>query len=167
MQQILFRLQEDLRFDVLKINLENLKEENNVGVIIQTIAEEIGEVLNKDFAAGGIDTTTKFQGIFKKGVLDKPLILILDEFDALAEEGINAVVGAFRNIYIHRMDEVKKPTEQKTYLLHGAALIGVRSVLGIENQKGSPFNVQRSVHIPNLTYDEVKGIFQWYEKESG
>ncbi len=77
------------------------------------------------------------------------------------------VVGAFRNIYIHRMDEVKKSTEQKTYLLHGAALIGVRSVLGIENQKGSPFNVQRSVHIPNLTYDEVKGIFQWYEKESG
>jgi hypothetical protein len=35
------------------------------------------------------------------------------------------------------------------------ALIGVRAVLGVENVKGSPFNVQRSVHIPNLTHDEV------------
>lgn len=165
MQQILFRLQEDPRFHVLKINLENLKRKKEIGDIIKIIAREIGEGVGKTFK--DIDDEDKFQGIFKKGVLDKPLILILDEFDALAEEGINAVVGAFRNIYIHRMDEAKKTTEQKTYLLHGVALIGVRSVLGIENQKGSPFNVQRSVHIPNLTYDEVKGLFQWYEKESG
>ena len=41
----------------------------------------------------------------------------------------------------------------------------MRSVLGIENEKGSPFNVQRSVHIPNLTYEEVEGMFKWYEKE--
>ena len=62
---------------------------------------------------------------------------------------------------------MKKNTEQKTYLLHAVALIGVRSVLGIENQKGSPFNVQRSVHIPNLTFEEVEEMFKWYEKESG
>jgi len=43
----------------------------------------------------------------------------------------------------------------------------VRSVLGIENVRGSPFNVQRSLHIPNLTYDEVDGMFKWYERESG
>ncbi|MDM8525495.1 hypothetical protein QUF80_19170, partial [Desulfococcaceae bacterium HSG8] len=30
-----------------------------------------------------------------------------------------------------------------------------------------PFNVQRSVHIPNLTYEETEGMFAWYEKESG
>jgi hypothetical protein len=47
------------------------------------------------------------------------------------------------------------------------ALIGVRSVLGIENATGSPFNVQRSLHIPNLSYDEVEGMFRWYERESG
>jgi hypothetical protein len=165
MQQILFRLQEDPRFDVLKINLEILKDKKEPGAILNSLARFIGEGLNKSFP--GIDEQEKFQDIFKKGIIDKPLILILDEFDALLEEGINAVVGAFRNIYIHRMDEVKKTTEQKTYLLHAVALIGVRSVLGIENQKGSPFNVQRSVHIPNLTYDEVKGMFQWYEKEGG
>ncbi|RKZ38792.1 MAG: hypothetical protein DRR00_33915, partial [Candidatus Parabeggiatoa sp. nov. 3] len=45
--------------------------------------------------------------------------------------------------------------------------IGVRTVLGVENVKGSPFNVQRSVHIPNLTSDEVAYLFDWYQRESG
>jgi len=165
MQQILFRLQKDKGFHVLKINLQHLKDQDKASMIISAIAEEIGEKLGKTFT--GIDNIKKFQEIFKKDVLDKPLVLILDEFDALAEEGINALVNAFRNIYISRQDEVDKPTGQKTYLLHGLALIGVRSVLGIENQSGSPFNVQRSLHVPDLTFAEVEGMFKWYEKESG
>jgi hypothetical protein len=49
---------------------------------------------------------------------------------------------------------------------HGLALIGVRSVLGIENTQGSPFNVQRSIQIPNLSFDEVKYLFDWYQQDS-
>lgn len=165
MQQILFRLQEDSRFDVLKINLEHLKYETDASLIMNIIAREIGERLNKPFTA--VNSQFQFQEIFKKTSLAKPLILIMDEFDALCETAINFIVGAFRNIYTNRMDEVDKPTGEKSYLLHAVALIGVRSVLGIENQTGSPFNIQRSVHIPNLTHDEVRGMFQWYEKESG
>ena len=165
MQQILHRLQQDPRFQVLKLNLENLKDREKVSDILGILARQIGEGVNKNFT--GVDNQDKFQEIFKKGVLDKPLILILDEFDAMAEEGINTIVSAFRNIYIHRSDEFAKTTEHKTYLLHGVTLIGVRSVLGIENQKGSPFNVQRSVRVSNLTYEEVEGMFKWYEKESG
>jgi hypothetical protein len=164
MQQILFRLRKDPRFTVLKINLEHLKYETDTNFIIANIAGEIGEELNKSFAA--VTSQVQFQEIFKNTSLAKPLILIMDEFDALCETAINAMVGAFRNIYTKRMDEADKTTEQKTYLLHAVALIGVRSVLGIENPKGSPFNIQRSVHLPNLTYDEVLGMFQWYEKES-
>jgi hypothetical protein len=59
----------------------------------------------------------------------------------MREKTINTVVSAFRNIYIKRLDEITKPTGQKSYLLHAVALIGVRSVLGIENKKGSPFNI--------------------------
>jgi hypothetical protein len=164
MQQILFRLKQNPRFDVIKINLENLKDEPDVRLIINTITEEIAEGLNKDFT--GIKSQVQFQKIFKKNILDKPLILILDEFDALLEKAINAIVSAFRNIYIKRLDESDKAMEQRTYFLHSVALIGVRSVLGIESDEGSPFNVQRSLHVPNLTYEEVKGIFKWYEKES-
>ena len=164
MQQILFQLKKDPRFHTLKINLEILKNETDVGAIIEAISEEIGRGLNKTFS--GINTQQQFQKIFSRDVLEKPLILILDEFDALSEKGINTIVSAFRNIHISRMDEKDKTTEQKTYLLHAVALIGVRSVLGIENEKGSPFNIQRSIHISNLTFEEVKGMFQWYEKES-
>lgn len=165
MQEVLFRMRKDKEFDVLKINLESLKDQDNPGNILEIIARRIGEGLGKTFK--GIDNQDKFREIFKKGVLDKPLVLILDEFDALVEEGINTVVSSFRDIYISRIDERDLPTGQKKFLLHGVALIGVRSVLGIENEKGSPFNVQRSVHIPNLNYEEVKVMFQWYEKESG
>ena len=165
MQEILFQLRKDPRFDVLKINLEILKNETDVGAIIEFIGEEIGRGLNKNFS--GINTQQQFQKIFSRDVLDKPLILILDEFDALLENAINTIVSAFRNIYINQLDERDKPAEQRYYLLHAVALIGVRSVLGIENQKGSPFNVQRNVHISNLTYEEVEGMFKWYERESG
>jgi len=165
MQQILFRLRKDPRFDVLKLNLEILKNTTDTREVLDVIAKEIGEGTGKKFT--GIDNLNKFQDIFKNGVLEKPLILIIDEFDALPETAINAIVSAFRNIYIRRLDETDLPTDRKSYLLHGVALIGVRSVLGIENPKGSPFNVQRSLHIPNLTLEEVRGMFQWYEKESG
>ncbi|MCP4698440.1 MAG: hypothetical protein GY862_16555, partial [Gammaproteobacteria bacterium] len=66
-----------------------------------------------------------------------------------------------------RRTQTEQATHEKDYLLHGLALIGVRTVLGIENTKGSPFNVQRSIHIPNLTHDEVTGLFNSYQQESG
>ncbi|MCP4146165.1 MAG: AAA family ATPase [bacterium] len=163
MQQILLRLQKENKFHVLKINLEHLKYENNTAKIINTISKEIGEGLNRDFSS--VESQAQFQEIFKKTNLTKPLILILDEFDALSGEGIGTIVSAFRNIYIKRADESNKSTEKKSYLLHGVALIGVRSVLGIENTKGSPFNIQQSLHVPNLTYEEVKGMFQWYSED--
>jgi hypothetical protein len=165
MMQVLSRFRKEGQFDVLKINLQSLKDIEDPGEIMGTIARKIGEGLGREFS--GINSQDKFQEIFSKNSLEKPLVLILDEFDAIPEIGINAVVSAFRNIYLSRIDEMDKPTGDKSYLLHSVALIGVRSVLGIDNAKGSPFNIQRSLHIPNLTPDEVKGMFQWYEKESG
>jgi Cdc6-like AAA superfamily ATPase len=88
MQQILHRLQKKEQFDVLKINLEILKDRENPADIFEIIAKEIGEGLGKTFT--GIDSQVKFQKIFKKEVLKKPLILILDEFDAIIEEGITS-----------------------------------------------------------------------------
>ena len=164
MREILWTLYKDERFDVLKINLEHLKMEEDVNQILSGIGEEILKDLDKDNIV--IDSAKKFQGIFEKNVLSKPLILILDEFDALAEDAISAIVGVFRNIYNINRDQLHLPLEERKYLLYSVALIGVRSVLGIENAKGSPFNVQRSVHIPNLTFEEVEEMFRWHERES-
>ena len=165
MKDILLRLKKDSRFDTLVINLENFKYETNSIRMMNQIAIKIGEGLGKPVFE--ITSTDQFQEIFRKNILDKPLILILDEFDALDESIINALVSSLRSIYNIRQYESEKSANQKTYLLHSIALIGVRRVLGIENEKGSPFNVQRSLHISNLTFEEVKEMFAWYERESG
>ncbi len=164
MQQILWRLQKDERFLVLKINLEHLKMVKDVDRIVRSISNEIMECLEIENAS--VNSLDEFHALFLNDAIDKPLVLILDEFDALAEEAISGLAGVFRNIYVHRQDD-PAPSHEKKYLLHGVALIGVRSVLGIENVKGSPFNVQRGLHIPELTLDEVDGMFKWCEKETG
>ena len=168
LQQALWQLRRDPRyagFDVLKINLEHLKMTPDVVRIAQVIAREIGEKLA--LPAIEIQQLDDFYTVFKRDVLQKPLILILDEFDALVPQAISGLVSVFRNIYNTRRDQPDKASAEKKYLLHGLALIGVRSVLGLDNPRGSPFNVQRSLHIPNLTSDEVTEMFHWYERESG
>jgi len=69
---------------------------------------------------------------------------------------IDLMVAQFRELYLDRQNN----------WLHGLALVGVRAVLGIENQRGSPFNVQRSLKVPNLTYEEVKELYRQYQAES-
>jgi len=166
MQQVLFRLQEDERFDVVKVNLQSKTEQQGVNGVIKYISEAMADALDKPDIEG-TDAAEKFESLFSRKVLDKPLILILDEFDNLSEKAIADLVKIFRNIYISRQDQSGMASGEKNYLLHSLALIGVRAVLGIENVTGSPFNVQRSLHIPNLTFDETAGMFKWFEQESG
>ena len=91
------------------------------------------------------------------GLWDRPLILLIDEADTAPPILLDWIVGRFREMYL----------ERETNWLHGLALIGVRAVLGIESKRGSPFNIQRSLHVPNFTQDEVKTLFQQYQDESG
>ena len=62
----------------------------------------------------------------------RPVILFIDEFDSLPPAVIDRLVTLFRDIYLKR----------DRYLLHGLSLIGVRAVLGVDSQRGSPFNIQ-------------------------
>ncbi len=105
------------------------------------------------------ETWEGFADLFHKtrGQLSKPVILFIDEFDSLPVEVIDTLVSMFRDIYISRAN----------YCLHGLALIGVRAVLGVGSERGSPFNVQRSLQVPNLTKDEVEDLFSQYQEESG
>lgn len=165
MQEVLFRLQQQFaKFDVVKLNLQQLKRASTIEAL-QVIASEIATMIGKPLPHP--ENLQDFENVFAHGTLEKPLILIMDEFDALREETIGDIAGVLRNIYLRRQQEIDKTTAQKSYLLHSVALIGVRAVLGIENATGSPFNVQRGLHIPNLTHSEVEGMFRWYEPESG
>ncbi|MDM8529693.1 AAA-like domain-containing protein [Anaerolineales bacterium HSG25] len=161
MFQTLFTLRDDPAFDILYIPLENYKMVTDVAEIVQGVTAEIANDL-------GLDTVPDtLHDVFKREQLSKPLILILDEFDALIPEAISKIVSVFRNVYFRRSQQSDKPSAERDYLLHGVALIGVRAVLGIENKTGSPFNVQHSLHIPNLTFEEVESMFKWYEQDSG
>lgn len=93
----------------------------------------------------------------QRGAFDRPLILLIDEFDALPPALIDRLVSTFRAMYLSR----------EGYFLHGLALVGVRAVLGVDSPRGSPFNVQRSLHVPNLTRAEVEELFDQYRTESG
>ncbi len=93
----------------------------------------------------------------RKGLFKKPLILFIDEFDSLPPPVIDRIVSLFRDVYLNRKD----------YTIHSLALIGVRAVLGAESERGSPFNIQRSLHVPNFTQEEVEDLFRQYQTESG
>ncbi len=88
---------------------------------------------------------------------DRPVILFIDEFDSLPPAVIDRLITLFRDMYLKR----------ESYLLHGLALIGVRAVLGVESLRGSPFNIQRSLHVPRFTPAEVTDLFDQYQAESG
>lgn len=165
MQQVLWRLARDKRFHVLKIDVEHLFQIADVDRIVQIIGQEIIEGLELTEVA--VNDLNDLHSIFRQEVLRKPLILIIDEFDALPEAAISGIARVLRSIYNSRRDAQDCPSAEQEYLLHSVALIGVRGVLGIENRSGSPFNVQRSLHIPNLTFAEVESMFRWYEQESG
>jgi hypothetical protein len=93
----------------------------------------------------------------RNGVFPHPVILFIDEFDSLPQRIIDRLTTLFRDMYLNR----------ETYRLHGLALIGVRAVLGVGSRRGSPFNIQRSLHVPNFTASEVEDLFSQYEKERG
>ncbi|MBV7334372.1 AAA-like domain-containing protein [Chloroflexi bacterium TSY] len=168
MHQVVAGLNHDPQYatyDVVIIGLEDLKLTTDVDRIARIISERVIHSLK--LKTDPVNQLSEMSRLFTRDVLSKPLILILDEFDALIQEAINGLAGMFRNIYNARQGQFGVPRAEKEYQLHGVALIGVRSVLGIENKSGSPFNVQRSLHIPNLTFEEVESMYRWYEQESG
>ncbi len=118
--QVRFRLLEEKTFDVIKMSLEDLKNQTDILQVLNFIGQTILEKLGKEVFE--IDTVAKFGAVFSNKILDKPLVLILDEFDALLEEAIHAIVGVFRGIYTSRQQQTTKKTSKKDYLLHGLAL---------------------------------------------
>lgn len=168
MQQVQQRLKESPLADtvtVAALSLEQFRTTSDPLIVLRFIAQAItAQLALNEFEVGSTD---QFHDLFSRESLSKPLILILDEFDALDETIISELLGVFRSLYTNRQFQPEQPSGQRQYVLHGLALIGVRSVLGIENMQGSPFNIQRSVNIPNLTAAEVNGLFRWYESESG
>ncbi len=157
------RLRDDFQVDI--ITMQSARDVTTEQGVLKILIENLRYYFGTDLPY--IQSLYDLPQLFTNEFFNKPVILILDEFDSLQEDLINKFANEFRTIYTSRVNENDKKSGNKRYLLHGLALIGIRSVLGIENVKGSPFNVQRSLHIQNLSFDEVSELFQQYEHESG
>lgn len=165
MHEVVRQLRQRDDIDVASTSVETLGEQSDALAVVRNVAQRIADSCG--VAAPRLDSPDDFARLFKRPHLAKPLVLILDEFDCLAEDAIAVLVRAFREIHLLRAEQAHLPVAERDFLLHGVALVGVRSVLGVESRTDSPFNVQRSLHIPNLTADEVGSLFAAYETETG
>ncbi len=165
MQELVQRIQKAGDYHAAIFSMQPAKKKKTEEEVLKVLLNKMRE--NFEIPFPDIHKINEIASLFTKQYFQKPVILIIDEFDALGEDFINGFADIFRDMFITRNSQSTKKSAEKTNLLHGLALIGVRSVLGIENVQGSPFNTQRNLQIPNLTLEEVRGIFQWYEQESG
>ncbi len=159
MWQTLYKLKDQGNYTVVCMSagiLKDIEEDIRIFTVFKRLFETELKTNYSNF-----NTWEDLKVILTKEYFEKPLILIIDEFDALPEHIITILVNIFREIYLDR----NKNKQERIYNLQGLALIGVRSVLGIDNKKGSPFNIQKSIHIPNLTWEEVKLMFDDYQRE--
>jgi hypothetical protein len=121
---------------------------------------ELGELLKMTLPGNPeVSSWNALGELFAKsrGIWDRPLLLLIDEVDTLPPLLLDALVAQFRELYLAR----------ETNHLHGLALVGVRAVLGIESRRGSPFNIQKSLHVPNFTFAETADLYRQYQEESG
>ncbi|MDM8530200.1 AAA-like domain-containing protein [Anaerolineales bacterium HSG25] len=154
---------DDFEVAILSMQFKTIKTDE---LILKLLVDGLSEWFDRDLPE--VKNWHTLGSLFSQKYFSKPLILILDEFDSIGDDFINKFATEFRRLHTNRLNQRGVPSSEKLCLLHSLALIGVRSVLGIENTGGgSPFNVQRSMPIPNLTFEEVDSMFHWYERESG
>ena len=165
MQQVAAQIDELGDFEVGIITMQSAQEVKDEQRVLQIFVDSLSSWFGRDFPS--VQDWSDLLTLFTPKYFSKPLMLIVDEFDAIDGLFINRFVNEFRAIHTRQTNKSRTSRQEAKSMLHGLALIGVRSVLGIENESGSPFNVQRSIHIPNLTFDEVQELYGWYERESG
>ncbi len=152
-------------FEVGILSMQSARTETTDEGVLELFAEKLGECFDRDFETPS--AWKHLSRLFSGKYFDRPVILVIDEFDSLREDFIEKFANEFRDMYITGRTDVGGTVSRRSGSPHGLALVGVRAVLGIENVSGSPFNVQRSMRIPNLTFEETTVMFRWYEKESG
>jgi len=165
MQEVFDKIKQNDSYEIVFMDMQSAKEIKTDNDILEFFIKKLKKKIGRDLPE--IKQWQYLDEIYEKQFFPKPLILILDEFDSLKEEFINKFANVFRTIYISRASQHPMNSNEKDYMLHGLALIGIRSVLGIENITGSPFNIQRSIKIPNFDQNEITFLFNEYTKESG
>ncbi|MEM7533450.1 MAG: ATP-binding protein [Chloroflexota bacterium] len=93
-------------------------------------------------------------------ILNRQGLLIIDEFDAAGAELAEPMLGAFRDMYLHRHE----PTR---YVLQSIVLVGVRNIPALLGGTQSPFNIADQYEVPYFTHEETSALLNQHTDETG
>ena len=152
---------------------DNVK--NVVKSMVDTLALRVSQMMDDDPLAGDIRDTVQQEGpdsmlaVYLSKLsqaLPKPLVLIIDEIDALVGDSLVSVLRQIRSGYESR------PTRFPNSII----LCGVRDVRDYRIQTtgkdivtgGSAFNIKsKSLRLDNFTQDEVHELYMQHTRETG
>lgn len=126
LQQVAKKLRGDTNFDVVILTLQSTKSANTPAGVLEVLISGLRFRLRNDDLPY-IDDWKLLPGLFSKKYLKKPLILVLDEFDAMQPEFINAFANEFRAMHTERKNELDAPDVENRFMLHGLATIWSRT----------------------------------------
>ena len=155
--QLLMELLKDDGYTAIWISFEDLKTASR-----EEFYDDFGYQLHGELREHGltIPQTIKNQitlrRFFEKRE-NKPIVLIIDEFEGIPDSVLSEVMHAFRKIY-HK---------KKMYSLHSLILVGVSTIADLVIGPASPFNIADQLEIDYFSRDELNDLLNQYMTESG
>ncbi|MEM7532435.1 MAG: AAA-like domain-containing protein [Chloroflexota bacterium] len=93
-------------------------------------------------------------------VIDKRVVLIIDEFEAVPIEITAGLLSQFRGMYLQRLE----PGSDSVYSI---ILVGVRSVAHLLGGSQSPFNIADQYTVPYFSKEEVIDLLSQHTEATG
>lgn len=92
--------------------------------------------------------------------LQRKMLLIIDEFDAIGGELAEPMLSVFRDMYLHRH-------LPDFYALHSIILVGVKNIPALLGGSQSPFNIADQYEVPYFNAAETKALLIQHTTETG
>ena len=93
-------------------------------------------------------------------VLQKRVVLIIDEFEAVPTEISTPILSQFRAMYLKRY-------EPKLYNTHSILLVGVQTIAHMLGGTQSPFNIADQYTVPYFTEEESGSLLTQHTEATG
>lgn len=132
--------------------------------------ERLGEIIQQHFLAHQEslpnEITLRDHGDFSTWLINmgqqlkQPVILIIDEFDAIAPELAEPLLAIFREMYHYRYE----PTFP---VIQSIILVGVRNIPALLGGSQSPFNIADQYEVPYFTAEETTTLLSQHSAETG
>ncbi len=139
---------------------EDIREE--VEIVFQTRGEVPPAALTQFLENAQITnhlSVRRFFREFARLLVDKRIVLIIDEFDGIPQGAVKGFLHSLRHIYLLR---------EGSRCPYSLGIVGVKSITQLDYDRSiSPFNIQDEFHLPNFTLEGVRELLVQYTEEVG